>query len=157
MLSCLTLSKISKKNTLQRISEIDNFTFLTRKGDIISSAQIVVELFKEREVRALAQEFATETNPDEIKRKITEIQNLGKEEKQVDVDMELGQELDRIASGQPDSRNIATGFKSIDEKIDGFRKSELVILGGRTGSGKTTLALNIAFNIARLAKECFVF
>lgn len=52
---------------------------------------------------------------------------------------------------------IATGFKSIDEKIDGFRKSELVILGGRPGSGKTTLALNIAFNIARRRKNVLFF
>lgn len=151
------IKNFQEKHAPADILKIDNFTFLTRKGDIISSAQIVVELFKEREVRALAQEFATETNPDEIKRKITEIQNLGKEEKPVDVDVELGQELDRIASGQPDSRNIATGFKSIDEKIDGFRKSELVILGGRPGSGKTTLALNIAFNIARRRKNVLFF
>lgn len=145
------------KYTAGEILEIDNFTPLTRKGEIISSAKIVVELFKEREVRALAQEFATETNPDEIKRKITEIQSLGKEEQTVDVDMELGEELDRIISGKPDKRNISTGYQSIDEKIEGFRNSELVILGGRPGSGKTTLAMNIAFNVSRKRKNVLFF
>ncbi len=41
-----------------------------------------------------------------------------------------------------------TGFTSINEKIGGLHDSDLVILAGRPGMGKTALATNIAFNTA---------
>lgn len=39
---------------------------------------------------------------------------------------------------------VATGFTKIDELTAGFQKSDLIILAGRPGMGKTALALNIA-------------
>ena len=41
-----------------------------------------------------------------------------------------------------------TGFSSLNEKIGGLHDSDLVILAGRPGMGKTSLATNIAFNCA---------
>nr|WP_240782101.1 replicative DNA helicase [Qipengyuania sediminis] len=41
-----------------------------------------------------------------------------------------------------------TGLASIDEKTAGLHNSDLVILAGRPGMGKTSLATNIAFNCA---------
>lgn len=52
-------------------------------------------------------------------------------------------------SGQVDSRNYPTGFSNIDEKIDGFRKSEVIFIGARPGTGKTTLGMNLAYNISK--------
>ena len=43
---------------------------------------------------------------------------------------------------------ILTGFKELDELTGGFRKSELVVLGGCHSMGKTAFAVNIAKNIA---------
>lgn len=43
---------------------------------------------------------------------------------------------------------IATGLSSLDEKMGGLQSSDLIILAGRPGMGKTSLATNIAFNIA---------
>jgi len=43
---------------------------------------------------------------------------------------------------------VATGFTKIDELTAGFQKSDLIILAGRPGMGKTALALNIAKNAA---------
>ena len=43
---------------------------------------------------------------------------------------------------------IPTGFDDLDHMIDGLKKSNLIILGGRPSMGKTALALNIAENIA---------
>jgi replicative DNA helicase len=42
-----------------------------------------------------------------------------------------------------------TGLTSINEKIGGLHDSDLVILAGRPGMGKTSLATNIAFNAAQ--------
>ncbi|MEQ1494580.1 MAG: replicative DNA helicase [Novosphingobium sp.] len=47
-----------------------------------------------------------------------------------------------------------TGLTSINEKIGGLHDSDLIILAGRPGMGKTSLATNIAFNAAdRLRRD----
>ena len=42
-----------------------------------------------------------------------------------------------------------TGLETINDKTSGLHNSDLVILAGRPGMGKTSLATNIAFNAAR--------
>ncbi|AGL90547.1 replicative DNA helicase [Candidatus Phytoplasma australiense] len=44
---------------------------------------------------------------------------------------------------------IKTGFKNLDELISGFKPKELIILGAKTGMGKTAFMLNLACNIAK--------
>jgi replicative DNA helicase len=44
---------------------------------------------------------------------------------------------------------IATGLKDLDAKMGGLQSSDLIILAGRPSMGKTALATNIAFNIAK--------
>jgi replicative DNA helicase len=44
---------------------------------------------------------------------------------------------------------LATGLRDLDAKMGGLQSSDLVILAGRPGMGKTALATNIAYNIAR--------
>jgi replicative DNA helicase len=44
---------------------------------------------------------------------------------------------------------ITTGLDSVNAKIGGLHPSDLLILAGRPGMGKTALATNIAFNAAR--------
>src|SRR3546814_12688081 len=44
---------------------------------------------------------------------------------------------------------ITTGLDSVNAKIGGLHPSDLLILAGRPGMGKTSLATNIAFNAAR--------
>jgi replicative DNA helicase len=43
---------------------------------------------------------------------------------------------------------IATGLDDLDRLMGGLQKSDLIVLAGRPGMGKTSLATNIAFNIA---------
>jgi replicative DNA helicase len=44
---------------------------------------------------------------------------------------------------------VATELVDLDQKIGGLHPSDLVVLAGRPSMGKTALATNIAFNIAR--------
>lgn len=47
-----------------------------------------------------------------------------------------------------------TGLTSVNEKVGGLHDSDLIILAGRPGMGKTSLATNIAFNAAdRLRRD----
>ena len=48
---------------------------------------------------------------------------------------------------------IATGLRSLDAKMGGLQKSDLVIIAGRPGMGKTALATNIAYNIASAHRD----
>ncbi|MEZ5786736.1 MAG: replicative DNA helicase [Xanthobacteraceae bacterium] len=44
---------------------------------------------------------------------------------------------------------LATGLKDLDRMMGGLQSSDLVIIAGRPGMGKTALATNIAYNVAR--------
>ncbi len=48
---------------------------------------------------------------------------------------------------------ISTGFIDMDKKLGGLHKSDLLILAGRPSMGKTSLATNLAFNIAKTYKR----
>jgi replicative DNA helicase len=43
---------------------------------------------------------------------------------------------------------ISTGFRDLDRRMGGLQPSDLVIVAGRPGMGKSSLATNIAFHIA---------
>jgi replicative DNA helicase len=44
---------------------------------------------------------------------------------------------------------ISTGLTELDRKLGGMHPSDLIILAGRPSMGKTSLATNIAFNVAK--------
>jgi replicative DNA helicase len=49
---------------------------------------------------------------------------------------------------------ITTGLESVNARMGGLHRSDLIILAGRPGMGKTSLATNIAFNAAqRLVRD----
>ncbi|MFO1175411.1 MAG: replicative DNA helicase [Paracoccaceae bacterium] len=48
---------------------------------------------------------------------------------------------------------ISTGLVDMDKKLGGLHPSDLLILAGRPSMGKTSLATNIAFNIAKAYKR----
>jgi replicative DNA helicase len=45
---------------------------------------------------------------------------------------------------------LATGLKDLDRMMGGLQKSDLIILAGRPGMGKSSLATNIGYNVARV-------
>lgn len=54
-------------------------------------------------------------------------------------------------------RGLKTGFPDIDKKTAGFQKGDLVIIGARPAMGKTTLAQNLAYNIASINRKGVLF
>src|SRR4030067_1119699 len=56
--------------------------------------------------------------------------------------------LDELHKQAEGLRGVPTGFKDLDDTLAGMQKSNLLILAARPGVGKTSLALNIAQNLA---------
>ena len=48
---------------------------------------------------------------------------------------------------------VSTGLIDLDKKLGGLHRSDLLILAGRPSMGKTSLATNIAFNIAKAYRK----
>jgi replicative DNA helicase len=56
--------------------------------------------------------------------------------------------LDELHKRADGLRGVPTGYKDLDDTLAGLQASNLVILAARPGIGKTSLALNIAQNVA---------
>ena len=48
---------------------------------------------------------------------------------------------------------LSTGLSAIDRKIMGLNRSDLILLAARPGMGKTSMALNVALNVARSTEK----
>ena len=54
-------------------------------------------------------------------------------------------------------RGLKTGFVDLDKKTAGLQKGDLIIIGARPAMGKTTLAQNLAYNVADINKKGVLF
>lgn len=56
-------------------------------------------------------------------------------------------EIEDYQDGGP-TDGVMTGFEALDAKTQGFKKGDMIVLAGRPSMGKTSLAMNIAENVA---------
>ncbi len=77
----------------------------------------------------------------------------------VPLELALRRFADQISARADDQRvGIATGFASLDAKTGGLQPSDLILIAGRPGLGKTSLALNIVWHAAAVErKTCAIF
>ena len=57
--------------------------------------------------------------------------------------------LSELAASGQDFPGLPTGMRDLDKKLGGLNKSDLVLIAARPGVGKTSLALNVALNVAK--------
>ena len=62
---------------------------------------------------------------------------------------EVVDQIDFLARNQNRLMGVPTGFAQLDKMLGGFQKSDLIIVAGRPGMGKSSLGLSIAQNAAR--------
>jgi replicative DNA helicase len=65
--------------------------------------------------------------------------------------------LDDLHKDSSKIRGIPTGFRDLDNMLAGLQRSDLFILAARPAMGKTAVSLNLAHNVAVLAKEPVLF
>lgn len=61
--------------------------------------------------------------------------------------------LDLLARDKNAGAGTPTGFSGLDRTIVGLGEGDLVLIGARPGMGKTSFAMNIATNIAKITKK----
>ncbi len=72
----------------------------------------------------------------------------------VDVSYNVLSDLEKLSGEDREQYlGIPTGFTYLDSVITGLNKSDLIVLAARPGVGKTSLALNIATNVARSRRD----
>jgi replicative DNA helicase len=57
--------------------------------------------------------------------------------------------LAELTAGGKTVAGLSTGLSAVDDKINGLNPSDLLLLAARPGMGKTSLALNVALNVAK--------
>lgn len=65
--------------------------------------------------------------------------------------------LEELHKNKGSLRGLKTGFRDLDKKTAGFQQGDLIIIGARPAMGKTTLAQNLAYNIASINKRGVLF
>jgi replicative DNA helicase len=65
--------------------------------------------------------------------------------------------VDHIARHSDELMGVPTDFKDLDTKLSGMQKSDLLIVAGRPGMGKTSLLLSIVLNAARHNQRVALF
>ena len=57
--------------------------------------------------------------------------------------------LEELAASGSEIPGLSTGLHDLDRKINGLNKTDLILIAARPGMGKTSMALNIALNVAK--------
>ena len=65
--------------------------------------------------------------------------------------------LEELAQSDSAIPGLSTGLFDLDRKISGLNKSDLLLIAARPGMGKTSLALNIALNVAKKYPKTVAF
>ena len=169
----ITVSKqLDRNNTLQRVGGLDYLKELQSIPVSALAADSYANLVKDQSIdrnlrRVLQQLISLSENPkgkssddilNEAEAKIFELsENRTKEDslKQVKTFVKgVREKLEMLSTLEGDLIGISSGFKVIDDITKGLKEEELIVIAGRPSMGKTSLAMNIAENVAKNEDGC---
>jgi len=157
-------NRLKEKDLLQ---EIGGATYLSSLANMVPTASHIVSYAKivqqKRILRDLIsascniaelgyqEERNIEELLDEVEQKIFQVtqRSVGEQFKPIKPDLiEAFTRIEKLHRGEKPLRGLSTGFTALDAKLSGLQRSDLIILAARPSLGKTTLALDIARNVA---------
>lgn len=152
----LSLRDVLKgKVNFQLLLELNRDTKFSKPIMFDCYALKLVEDWKERELAKIAGQMLYTTEDVTKAFEIEHFELFPKSEENASDRFLADAELEY--QGKDNPRVVKTGFPSLDRLIGGFEKGELITLGGYSGGGKTTLALNIATQIAQAGGNVLYF
>lgn len=134
-----------------------------------SYCNIVKDVYLRRKTNDICNQLAIDSikNETDVKNIIYEAQRqffeLSKEkgEKEFEYLNEIMPEvltkMDEAANIKGGLIGIPSGFKALDDLTQGFQKQDLIIIAARPSTGKTSLALNFAYNMSKANKKVAFF
>ena len=158
----LTEGKVDLKELYYKARNTDNFMNVERIGGLYNSDEVIKSLFMQ-EQREVLEEYKkraiNDITKDFQKSSMTEKDRLYMQDEIRKVEElnirtvntlknQLIEFVDNFLSDDPKTF-IKTGLENVDRQIIGFEPTQLIILGARPGAGKTAIALNMMYNIAR--------
>lgn len=164
----LTSNLVSIFNSLYDDIDIDDLT----EADFISNVEILKTQFAKKTIVELAQHIAECNDKSasalEIKNLLNDISTTVIHLSNSDSNIRKSSSIAESADEQLDSylelynnpnkiEYIPTGFDEIDDIEGGFRRTELIYVIGRKGTGKSILLLNLAYNACKTGKNILLF
>ena len=169
----ITVSKqLDRNNALKRVGGIDYLKELQTIPVSALAADRYANLVKDqsidRNLRKVLQELinlsqdpkgkSSDEVLNEAESKIFELsENRSKEDSLKKIDIYVKETLDKLddlSKKTGDLIGISSGFKAIDGVTQGLKPEELIVIAGRPSMGKTSLAMNIAENVAKEEDGC---
>jgi replicative DNA helicase len=160
----LVRAKLDQKNLLKKVGGASYLSELHDQygipGNVGNYAGLIIDRAILRSLLEVSNQIADScrSNPpsvsellDDAESKVYQIRDKRTSSRLVHVSAPMERVYDQIIK----TRNIPggisgipTGYTALDMKTGGFQKTDLIILGGRPGMGKTSLALNFTLNSA---------
>lgn len=168
---------VTLKNELARVGDLDEVggpAYIASLGDGVPGATnvlyylaIVREKSAKRDVidlanRLLAQAYADEDDPgtlvDAAERGLLELSSRvvpGDLVPASQIVRNVAPVLERLHERHQPVTGLASGFAALDRYTRGFQAGNLVIIGGRTSQGKSTIVAQIALHVAQTVPVAF--
>jgi len=148
-----------EKIGIQYLAELSNYTSTT--GYIVSHAKIVQDKYIQRQTIQICETLLSEAYKDtsDVYDAITTAQsqiyglanNIHKNKSVsiADIWKENNKTITKMQQNDGAIIGIPTGLSLLDHTLLGLQKGNYYLIGGRPGTGKTALALTIAYNAAK--------
>jgi replicative DNA helicase len=163
----LTVSeKLDSKNLLNKIGGKDYLISLATETPTAANLEAYAEIIRQRSVARQLMKANSEiaeliNNPqgmdgfsllDEAERKIFSLNDEANRSQSSILSMKelIPRSIDRLhqlAESGSQLLGSSTGFKSIDNKLQGLQDGDLIVVAGRPSMGKTAFAMNLAENV----------
>ncbi|MEY8386627.1 replicative DNA helicase [Oscillospiraceae bacterium 38-13] len=158
---------LTDDNTRSYLAQLMDFTLTSTNAkeyaDIVRDKALLRSVAQAAgEITALVQEGVGEAGDilEAAEQKIFAIRRGQGAQEMAALNQVLPGVLDRLSEMSENENHLpglSTGLSAVDQKITGLNRSDLILLAARPGMGKTSLALNIALNVARGGKTVAVF
>jgi replicative DNA helicase len=170
----LTLStRLKELNQLEKVGDTEYLIDLSHAvpsaANIVYYAEIVQKKHLARSLIDAANDIsgygyeeaeAVEDLLDRSEKRIFEVSNMLGSSEYVVIGREIKSAFDRYEKfheSDAKTRGIPTGFTALDNLLSGLQRSDLIILAARPSMGKTSLALDIARQSAKLGSSVLIF